>query len=225
LLAHHIRCSCHILQHLPVFKQFQRRQTGSTGQRISCVGVTVIKRAPLPGVSKKGRIYAFRGQRCSQRQISSGNPFGKAQKIGLYLLLLAREQCPGAAESCGDFISNQQHVVLVAKLSDVAEISWWVDQNSGRSLNEGFHDDGRCVLMILAQLSLDLVKAVLQPGFPGVSCGNSQRHGGGYCECAEQQVFLAAVKEVNATDTDRAQRVTVVGVADAEKHAAIFTDR
>ena len=60
------------VQHAVFVDQPQRGQRRRAGQRISRVGVPVIKRPPGPRLAEKRVVDFVRGQRCRERQITAG---------------------------------------------------------------------------------------------------------------------------------------------------------
>ena len=77
------------------------------------------------------------------RQVAAGEPLPEAQQIGSEPALLGREQRAGAAESGGDFVADEQDVVVAAGGTEGGECLGGRGLHTGRTLHERLDDDRR----------------------------------------------------------------------------------
>ena len=147
-------------QRLFLVEDVQRRQADGGGQRVAGVGVAVIE-GPAGGVGAEEsppNLVARQGRR--HRQVAAGQALAQAQQIGADRFVLASEQLAGPAEPRGDFVGNQQNVVLARQLPHTAQVAGRVREHAGRALNQRLDHDRRQVLVMCVQGPLQLVQVV-----------------------------------------------------------------
>ncbi len=140
------------------------------------------------------------GEGCCQRHVAAGDPLGDAEEVRRHVLLLAGEHRPGAAESGRHLVADQQDPVVVAQFAHHPQVAGRVGDHPGRALNQWL-DDHRGDLISSGREDARHVGGVARLGLVGL----------------EQQRPVGRVEEVDATDRDRADRVAVVGVAEADE--------
>ena len=129
---------------------------------------------------------------------------GDAHQVGRDALLLAREHRPGAAEADRDLVADEQHAELVAQLAQRAQVAVRVHDHPRRALHQRLDDDRRDALAVRLEQPAH-VGGVARLGVVGL----------------EQQLAERRVEEVDPADRDRADRVAVVGVAQADELGAL----
>ncbi len=184
-------------------EDLERRQRRGAGERVAGVGVTVKEGLQLGEVAEERLVDALAGERRGERQVAAGEALRDAHEVGRDVLLLAGEHRPRAAEAGGDLVADQQHAVLVAQLAHGAQVAVGVREDARGALHERLDDDRRDVPGVLAQQRRHVL-AVAGLGLPGL----------------EQQRAEVRVEEVDAADRDRADRVAVVAVAQADEAGA-----
>ena len=83
------------------------------GERIAAERVAVVQRAAFVIRAEERVVDCVVGHRRGHRQVAAGESFAQAQKIGHDVLLLAGEHRARAAQADGDFVGNQEHVVVL----------------------------------------------------------------------------------------------------------------
>ena len=139
-------------------------------------------------------------ERRGERQVAAGEALAEAEEVGRDPLLLAGEHRPGAPEAGRDLVADQEHVVAVAKLAHPAQVPGRLDPDPGGALHERLDDHRRDLLGVEVEHALELV------GVAGLDVVSLEQEGG-----------VGGVEEVDPADRDGAQRVAVVGVAQARR--------
>ena len=124
--------------------------------------------------------------------------------------MLAGEHLAGAAEPGGDFIGNQEHIVLGAEFTNPLHIARRGGQHACCGLHERLDDEaGQFAVPRLEDL-FNRVEAGHLAGRKGqieratVAIGRVCFGGG------EEQRFESSMEEINVTHADGADRITVV---------------
>ena len=90
-----------------------------------------------------------------QAEVSAGERLADAHDVRADAGVVGGEQRAGAAESGGDLVENQQHVVPSADLPQVNEVARIVKAHPARALHHRLDDDGRQFVGVLGQLRLE----------------------------------------------------------------------
>src|SRR5689334_6711948 len=88
-------------------------------------------------------VEDFLSRECrGQREITAGDPLGDAHQIRLHVFVFAGEHLAGAAEADGDFVADEQGAAAIAQLANAAEEAGWLDDHSGRALDNRLDANG-----------------------------------------------------------------------------------
>ena len=167
--------------------------------------------------AEKGVPDSFLGEGGGHWQIACSESFPEAEKIGFDPFLLTGEECPGPSETYGNFIGNQQDVVLSAESFDATEKARRMRYDARCTLNKRFHDaGGNLLMMFLEQLF-----------------GNRQVVGGGILGChvrwqtvgvwdgtfnrLQKQGGENGIETVHPTAAHRSNRISVIGRVETEE--------
>ena len=131
--------------------------------------------------------------------------------------MLAGEHLSRPPEAGGHLVHYHEHVVAVAVLPDPAKVPVGGDDHSPRGLNAGLEDDGRYLCAVFLQNLPGLVRARGSAPRPGLSQRTPVAVVGRGPESFEKKRLEGLVENVDSPDGDRAQRVSVVAVVEAEK--------
>ena len=101
-------------------KQVEAGKGGSAGERVAGKGMAVEKCLQLAVFTEKGIVDLLGGHGCCQRQIAAGDPLGERHDVRGHPFMVAGEHPPGAAETDGNLIGNQQNIKTVAEFPDPA---------------------------------------------------------------------------------------------------------
>ena len=154
-------------------------------------------------LAEEALVDALGGQRRRERHVAAGQALAEAEEVGSDALLLAREHRPRSPEARRDLVADQQRAVAVAGLAHRAQIAGRLDAHPRRALDERLDDHGGDLLAVAVEGPLELG-------------GVAGRHVVG----AEEERLVGGVEEVDAADRGRAERVAVVGVAQADERGA-----
>ena len=94
-------------------------------------------------------------QRRGQAEVSAGECFADAHDVGADASVVGGEQLAGPAESGGDLIEHEQHVVPPADLPQVGQIARIVEAHPACALYHRLDDDGRQFVGVIGQLRLE----------------------------------------------------------------------
>ncbi len=181
-------------------EDLERGDRGGAGQRVARVGVPVEEGLVFGVGTQEGLVDPLGGERRGQRHVPAGEPLGHAEQIGRDAFLLAGEHRPGPPEAGRDLVADQQRAVAVAEPPDGAQVPRWMSEHSRRPLDERLEDHRRDLLLVHGEQAGDVVDVTrLRP--MGIE---EQRPEGG-------------VEERHPTDRDRADRVSVVGLLEADE--------
>ena len=145
-------------------------------------------------------VHGLGRERRGERQVAAGDALGDAHQVGRDVLLLAGEHRARAAEADRDLVADQQHAELVAQLAHRPQVALRVHEHPGRALDERL-DDHRGDPLAVRLEQPPHVGRVAGLGVVGL----------------EQQPPERGVEQVDAADRHRADRVAVVGVAQADE--------
>ncbi len=178
------------------------------------------ERLPLFWPCEEGVVDFVGGQRRRQRQIAAGQPFGRAQEVGRDVFLFAGEERSGPPKADGHFVGDQRNAMLAGECPHPSEIPGWMHEHPRRPLDERLDDEAGGPVAILDNQPLQLGKAVLQIGGRRVPRWRAESHRRGNHHRLEQQITIGGMELGNVADAHRAQRVPVVGTAQAQKAIA-----
>ena len=103
--------------------------------------------------AEKGPVDCASGEGRGERHVAASQPFADRHQIRRDPLMLAGEHLAGAAESGGDFIGDQEDVVLGAQLTNSLQIARRGGQHACCCLHERLDNEaGQFTVPILEDL-------------------------------------------------------------------------
>ena len=94
-------------------------------------------------------------QRRGQAEVAAGQGFADAHDVGADAGVVGGEQLAGAAESGGDLVEDQQHVVPSADVAQIAQVPRIVEPHPAGTLDHRLDDDGGQLGGMPGQLRLE----------------------------------------------------------------------
>ena len=215
-LAQHARLLLDRADDGAIRQQPERRQRCGTPERVARVGVAVKKMAVLVVAPEKRVVDPIGSQRRRHRKVAARSALRDAHQIRRHPFALTREHRPGAAESRGDLIENQQRAVRAARLGRARQKAWRQRHHAGGGLDAGLENHGTHTTVRAAQRLLQLVgaidRAIRRRLANRTSIAVRRR-----CLQGRKQDWLEdVVKQLDAADSRGAKRVAVIRVAEAE---------
>jgi len=199
------------LEHLDV------GQGDGAAERIAGVTVAVEEGFEVCVSAEKGLVDLIACEGCGQRHVAAGQSFADRHQIRCDSLMLAGEHLAGSAESGGDFIDNQEDVVLGAEFTHPLQIARRRGEHSRCGLHEWLDDEaGHFTVPVLEDL-LNRVKAGHLAGREGqtkwatIAIGRVCFGGG------EEQRLESPVEEINIAHADCPDGIAVIGQLQMKK--------
>ena len=135
-------------QEFVFLEKVERGEGGGAGEGIAGVGVAVEEGFIFGRRAEEGVEYFLSGERGREGEIAAGNAFGDAHEVRLNGFVFNGEHFAGSAEAGGDFIADQERVVLGGETADFAEEAGGMDDHAGGALDDGFNSYCRNFLMM-----------------------------------------------------------------------------
>ena len=85
-------------------------------------------------------------------EVATGQRFADAHDVGADAGVIGGEQLTGSAESGGDLVEDQQHVVASADLPQIGQVARVVEAHPAGALDHRLDDDGREFVGVAGQL-------------------------------------------------------------------------
>ena len=201
-------------------QHFQNGQSGGTAQRVAGISVAVHEGFPLPVVRIKGIVDFLRSDGDGHGHVTARQPLGDAHDVRSDSRLVAREHTARTAKSRGDFIRNEMDVVGITQGAEFGKIGRRVHSHAGRSLEQGFHQQGGAFLTVAGEYFPRRINAFRLAAFPFFSFGTAVAVRGGNAHDVQQKRLVEFRVQVQAADRQGAQSFPVVAVA--QRHEAHF---
>ena len=157
-----------------LLEDLERRQRRRTGERVAGVGVAVEEGLELLVLAEEALVDALGRERRRERQVAARQALRDGHEVGRDALVLAREHRPGAAEAGRDLVADQEHVVLVAEMADVAQVAVGSDEDARGALDERLDDHRGDAVAVLARARARGRRR--RPSRPGSSSNSSGRY-------------------------------------------------
>ena len=170
------------------------------GEGVAGVGVAVEEGLEFLVLPQERLVDALGREGRGERHVAAREPLCEAEQVRRDPLLLTGEHRPRPPEAGGDLVADQQRAMAVAEPADRAQIAGRMGQHPGRALHERLeHDRGH---LLLAQ---------------GEQAGNVVDVAGLGAVRLEEERLEGPVEERHPTDRDRADRVPVVALLEADE--------
>ena len=194
------------LERALLLEHVERGQRGGAGERVARVGVAVEEGAELLVRAEEALVDPLGGERGGQRQVAAGDALGQAQQVGRDALVLAGEhpsRC-GRSRSPPRRRSAARRGGRTARAPRAGSPSR-VHEHARGALHQRLDDHRRDLALVLRERARSMSRGVARLG---LSVSNSS---GRY----------SRVEQVDPADRHRADRVAVVGVAQADEARAL----
>ena len=96
------------------------------------------------------------GQRRGQRHVAAGQGLAKTHDIGADAGMITGKQFTATAKPGGNLVGNQQHLILIAERTCLAQPFGGVKAHSTGALNNGFQNQCCQLTMVLGQQAFEL---------------------------------------------------------------------
>lgn len=181
---------------------------GGAADGVPGVGVAVVEGAVAVAEVAEGVVDSVFDDGGAKGHGAAGEGFADADEVGVDAGVVVGEAFAGTAEAHGDFVDDEQDVVLFAAVGELLEVAGGVDFHAGGAEAEGFEDDGGELMGVVGDDGAGGFKAV------GIIVRRSWK---GEFGGVGDDVAVGFVEVVDKADAEGAEGVAVVALVHADE--------
>ena len=178
-----------------------------------------MQKATRHAVVVKRVVHGVRRQHGRQRQGAARQALGQTNKVRPNARLLVGKHRAGAAESGGDFIDHQMHVVVVTQGADALQVMRIVHGHASGALHQGLDDQRGGAAVVLVQPAFERLCGAFCHVYGAVARLGLPRVGAGHSGSQPDQWGVGFAEQGNVGHGQRAHGFAVVATGHADKLA------